>query len=65
MPGRYIDQYHDQEDCGLFVPFRKGKWDDVACDGIIFGEYIAYNWICQYGMNTSDFIYLYYNKYIL
>lgn len=47
-PGRFIDQYHDQEDCGLMIPNRKHRWDDVDCNGITFEGLFKYNWICQY-----------------
>lgn len=47
-PGRFIDQYHDEEDCGLMIPFHKHRWDDVNCNGITYGGYISHSWICQY-----------------
>ncbi|XP_045161423.2 aggrecan core protein-like [Mercenaria mercenaria] len=47
-PGRYIDQYHDDEDCGLLIPKHKNRWDDVDCNGITHGGVVSYPWICQY-----------------
>ncbi|XP_053380407.1 aggrecan core protein-like [Mercenaria mercenaria] len=48
IPGRYIDQYHDQEDCAVMDMSRGGQWDDVDCNTVVSGGMLSYPWICQY-----------------
>ncbi|XP_045180522.2 semaphorin-5B-like [Mercenaria mercenaria] len=52
-PGRYVDPYHDQEDCAIMVMFRYGQWDDVDCNALVHGRYLSYPWICQYNKWTK------------
>ncbi|XP_060584468.1 uncharacterized protein LOC132740563 isoform X2 [Ruditapes philippinarum] len=52
-PGRYVDPYHDQEDCVVMVVSRYGKWNDIDCNALVFGTLISYNWICQYNLETQ------------
>lgn len=47
-PGRFIDAYHDQEDCVLMVPVQKYRWDDVDCDEVTSTGFTSFSWICQY-----------------
>ena len=63
-PGRYEDDFHDAEDCALFISVQQGRWDDVICNGTtLFNEPGKHHWICQYGecesnihFNMSNFI---------
>ena len=49
-PGRYEDDFHDTEDCVLFLSVRHGQWDDVICNGTsLLTEPGKHHWICQYG----------------
>ncbi|XP_053380403.1 uncharacterized protein LOC123559120 isoform X2 [Mercenaria mercenaria] len=48
IPGRYIDQYHDQEDCAVMDMSRGGQWDDADCNTVVSGGMLSYPWICQY-----------------
>lgn len=56
MPGRFIDDYHDGEDCGLFVTARRGQWDDIICTGTLFSEPAKHHWICQYSESDGVII---------
>jgi len=50
VPDRMHDKYHGFENCGLYIPARKGQWDDVKCKGVLFSESGTHPWICQYNL---------------
>ena len=49
LPSAHIDDFHDTEDCAIFVTSRQGQWDEMVCTGFLFSEPPKHHWICQYG----------------